>query len=71
MNSEDVRNDPRMKAHWNKLARKQRILTWGAVSILIALVYSLSTFGCFKRWPIVIKGGGHGGGEGQTVEGGK
>lgn len=73
MNSEDVRNDPRMKAHWNKLARDRRIervLTWGAFAILAASILAMSMLaGC--RWPIIIKGGGSGGGEGSTVEGDK
>lgn len=72
MNSEDIRNDPRMKAHWSKLSRERRmvrILTWGAFAILVASILSMSMLGgC--RWPIIIKGGGHGGGEGQTVPGG-
>lgn len=74
MNSEDVRNDPRMKAHWNKLARERRtvrILTWGSFAILAASIFSIATMSGCLRWPIIITGGGTGIGEGNTVEGGK
>ena len=73
MNSEDIRNDPRMKAHWSKLSRERRmvrILTWGAFAILAASVLSMAMMSGCLRWPIVITGGGTGIGEGQTVPGG-
>lgn len=73
MNSEDVRNDPRMKAHWNKLARDRRMVNICAAGSLVvfAMIVLLACVLAGCRWPIIIKGGGSGGGEGSTVESGK
>lgn len=55
-----------------KIARREHaIAVLVAVCVLVTL-YILSASGCFLgRWPIIITGGGHGGGDGSTVEGGK
>lgn len=66
MNSEDVRNDPHMKPYWSRLSHKRRmvnILTIGAFAILFACFIA----GCPDPWPVVITGGGNG----DTLEGGK
>ena len=52
--------------------RRERAIAVLAIACIVSTLYILSSSGCFLgRWPIVITGGGSGGGEGSTVEGGK
>lgn len=70
MNSEDIRNSDDMKKVWNQDTRHSRLVNIVFVGG-IAVIAAIFIAGCPHRWPIIIKGGGHGGGEDQTVEGGK
>lgn len=36
-------------------------------TVIVVSVFIAGVSGCFKRWPIVITGGGSGTGEGSTV----
>lgn len=52
--------------------RRERAIAVLAIACVVSTLYILSSSGCFLgRWPIIIKGGGSGGGEGSTVEGDK
>lgn len=52
--------------------RRDRAIAVLAIACIVSTLYILSSSGCFLgRWPIIIKGGGSGGGEGSTVESGK
>lgn len=52
--------------------RRERAIAVLAIACIVSTLYILSSSGCFLgRWPIIIKGGGSGGGEGSTVEGDK
>lgn len=52
--------------------RRDRAIGVLAIACIVSTLYILSSSGCFLgRWPIIIKGGGSGGGEGSTVEGDK
>lgn len=52
--------------------RRDRAIAVLAIACIVSTLYILSSSGCFLgRWPIIIKGGGSGGGEGSTVEGDK
>ena len=51
--------------------RRERAIAVLAIACIVSTLYILSSSGCFLgRWPIIIKGGGSGGGEGSTANGG-
>lgn len=55
-----------------KIARRDHAITVLVAVCVFVILYFVSASGCWLgRWPIIIKGGGSGGGEGSTVEGGK
>lgn len=52
--------------------RRERAIAVLAIACVVSTLYILSSSGCFLgRWPIIIKGGGSGGGDGSTAEGDK
>lgn len=58
--------------HKAMIDRRERAIAVLAIACIVSTLYILSSSGCFLgRWPIIIKGGGHGGGEGSTAEGDK
>lgn len=48
------------------IRRLDRVALVVSAVVLVAFVVA-SASGCFKRWPIVVTGGGSGTGEGHTV----
>lgn len=64
MKSDDIRNDPRMKAIWKRDRRNAIVVNIIFAAFLIALLAITFLAGC--RWPIVIKSGGTGTGVGEV-----
>jgi len=65
MKSDDIRNDPMMRAIMARNQRHERmvsILTVGIIAVLSACLLA----GCPGRWPIVITKGGTGTGVGEV-----